>query len=336
MNMTIDNALLEILECPSCRGTLVVQREVLSCESCGNRYPVCDGIPDLRITRSGTEQDDFNKAQAEYEAELHDREAPSDYEETIIKVWGTKSRLMAKSWSEVITRSSTGRVLDYGCGTGQISRVFVQRFNPVYAFDISPVSVHKNVKDNGVLGCVANAFYLPFKDDAFDWVCINGVLHHIVDLPSAIQEISRVTKNNIFVSEGIPRSIPGLRRGLMYPGLLRKLLYISYVLVWGLRKTGNYCRSFLHYCLRMITLRHDSGKHKTTSPASKYERPLDAELIIDLFDSVGFTKKNLRYWTNLNYPGDGVLKRLVTSSLVNDKFGTHFDLQLVRETGDER
>lgn len=334
--MAIDNALLEILECPSCRGTLVVQREVLSCESCGNRYPVCDGIPDLRFARCGTEQDDFNKAQAAYEAALHDREAPFDYEETVIKVFGTQARSMAKSWAEVITRSSIGRVLDYGCGTGLESRVFVQRFNPVYAFDISPVSVHKNVKDNGVLGCVANAFFLPFKDDAFDWVCICGVLHHIVDLPSAILEISRVAKKSVFVSEGIPRSRPGLRRGLMYPGLLRKLLYVSYVLQWRLSRIPHHCRRIPHYCRRMITLLHNPGKYETASYGSKYERRLDVAPIIDLFASVGFTKENLRYWTNLDYPGDGVLKRLLTSALVNDKFGTHFDLQLVRETGDKR
>lgn len=333
--MAIDNALLEILECPSCRGTLVVQRDVLSCESCGNRYPVCDGIPDLRFTRSGTEQDDFNKAQAEYEAAVHDRKAPFDYEETAIKVFGTKSTLMAKSWAEVITRSSIGRVLDYGCGTGLESRVFVQRFNPMYAFDISPVSVHKNVKDNGVLGCVANAFFLPFKDDAFDWVCICGVLHHIVDLPSAILEISRVAKKYVFVSEGIPRSRPGLRRGLMYPDLLRKLLYVSYVLQWRLSRIPHHCRRIPHYCRRMITLRHDPGKYETVSHGSKYERPLDAAPIIDLFASVGFTKENLRYWTNLDYPGDGLLKRLVTSALVNNEFGTHFDLQLVRKTSDK-
>ncbi len=47
----IDPALLEIMQCPSCTGTLVEQAEppVLVCTACGLQYPVRDGIPVMLI-----------------------------------------------------------------------------------------------------------------------------------------------------------------------------------------------------------------------------------------------------------------------------------------------
>jgi len=47
----IDPALLEIMQCPSCTGTLVEQVEPpsLVCTGCGLRYPVRDGIPVMLI-----------------------------------------------------------------------------------------------------------------------------------------------------------------------------------------------------------------------------------------------------------------------------------------------
>jgi uncharacterized protein YbaR (Trm112 family) len=47
----IDPALLEIMQCPSCTGTLVERLEppALVCSGCGLAYPVRDGIPVMLI-----------------------------------------------------------------------------------------------------------------------------------------------------------------------------------------------------------------------------------------------------------------------------------------------
>jgi len=47
----IDPALLEIMQCPSCTGTLVERPEpaALVCSDCGLQYPVRDGIPVMLI-----------------------------------------------------------------------------------------------------------------------------------------------------------------------------------------------------------------------------------------------------------------------------------------------
>ena len=45
--MALDERLLEILVCPSCRGGVEhkERRQVLVCRECGTTYPVRDGIP---------------------------------------------------------------------------------------------------------------------------------------------------------------------------------------------------------------------------------------------------------------------------------------------------
>ncbi|HZJ48200.1 MAG TPA: Trm112 family protein [Acidimicrobiia bacterium] len=47
----IDPALLEIMQCPSCTGTLVERSDppALVCSQCGLQYPVRDGIPVMLI-----------------------------------------------------------------------------------------------------------------------------------------------------------------------------------------------------------------------------------------------------------------------------------------------
>ena len=50
--MNIDPQLLAIIVCPACRGDLaaaVSGAEELVCASCGNAYPVRDGIPVLLV-----------------------------------------------------------------------------------------------------------------------------------------------------------------------------------------------------------------------------------------------------------------------------------------------
>ena len=286
--MNIDADLFEVLQCPSCRGDLAGRKKSLECVECGQQFPVSDGIPDFTFFRSGDEQEKFNRVQASYEAVLHGEEAQCNYEETVIKVFGTKTRLIAENWANANNKSSNVRVLDYGCGTGQLSRVLARRFKPLYTFDISSISVRTNVSNNRVLGCVANAFFLPFKDNSFDVVCINRVLHHIVDLKTAIGEISRIAKCMVYVSEGIPRPRPGFGRVSAYPGLSRKFLYTLYVIYYMARIFGGVCF--------MMTNILSRNKREQVAHGSRYERALDVSTVETLFD-----QRQLLFPVNDNY-----------------------------------
>lgn len=47
--MNLDPALLDIIVCPGCHGTLAAEGEELVCSGCGNAYPVRDDIPVLLL-----------------------------------------------------------------------------------------------------------------------------------------------------------------------------------------------------------------------------------------------------------------------------------------------
>ena len=91
------------------------------------------------------------------------------------------------------------RCLDAGCGPGfaayglsEISRT------RVYAFDISEgcLSVARSRVSAGsnISFSRASNESIPFKDDSFDFLNCNGVVHHLLNTQGAIHELFRVLK----------------------------------------------------------------------------------------------------------------------------------------------
>lgn len=199
---------------------------------------------------------------------------------------------------------------------------------PLFAFDISEQSLRKCMRENGVLGVLANSLYLPFKKNAFKIVCINGVLHHIVDLERAVRELARVTEETIYISEGIPRGRPSFAKITIYPGLKRKTAYFCYlVLYWfyicvGIGKRLGKKLTTILFCL---------SQNHTSLHGSKYERPLNVSEVESLMIKNGFKRNRLLYYTNIDIPGDGAFKNLLTKILVNEIVGTHFDLRMDKD-----
>ncbi len=97
---------------------------------------------------------------------------------------------------EINDRSKKIRILDIGCGSGEISRFFNDL--DYIGIDVNPDYIEfarKIYKKNFE---VMNAQKLRFKKRYFDYVVIIGVLHHIDDKNCSLilNEIRRVVKNN--------------------------------------------------------------------------------------------------------------------------------------------
>ena len=89
------------------------------------------------------------------------------------------------------------KVLDYGSGNGRDARELIKRGAIVDVCDIAEVNL-KYVKENTI--GLNQAFLLersnkiPVADETYDFINLNGVLHHIEDGKSVLKELNRILK----------------------------------------------------------------------------------------------------------------------------------------------
>ena len=95
----------------------------------------------------------------------------------------------------------SARCLDAGCGGGRGSVLMAEcGAREVVAVDLSEKNVaclRQRARARGLstITCLRNSLMdLPFRDDAFDVVWCNGVLHHTADPDRGLREITRVLK----------------------------------------------------------------------------------------------------------------------------------------------
>src|SRR5919109_1417462 len=152
-----------------------------------------------------------------------------DYE---AKKWGA-ARLRPRPWfmnglklRYLLSDLSSvhGRVLDVGCGAGQVAKA-VKGARPdmqVFACDVSRSALEAaSASPDGVDFRLATAERLPFPDGEFDFVWIFDVLEHVEDPESVLREVARVLKPDagfhiVLPLEGQPRTLyrlvgPGTR-----------------------------------------------------------------------------------------------------------------------------
>jgi malonyl-CoA O-methyltransferase len=99
---------------------------------------------------------------------------------------------------------SPSQVLDLGAGPGVFSHHLKKRFpkSTVTAFDLSEAMLKKVKRRwrSPIGKVVGNMNVLPFKDDAFELIFANQVIHWLDDSQALFKEISRVLKpKGVFV-----------------------------------------------------------------------------------------------------------------------------------------
>src|SRR5215212_9347653 len=91
------------------------------------------------------------------------------------------------------------RLLEVGCGMGTDLLQFARGGALCTGIDLTPRSVEISSLHFGLYGMRADFVlgdgeHLPFRDESFDVVYSNGVLHHTPDTAGAIREVHRVLR----------------------------------------------------------------------------------------------------------------------------------------------
>lgn len=129
---------------------------------------------------------------------------PSDVPEKPFYDFLIKIKSVAQNFSPL-------RILDIGCGEGRHIILSKEIFpdSKVFGFDIikEPILTAKKriIERKNSFLCIADAFFIPFKNSSFDIVIDFGVFHHIrkKDVKKYKSEVLRVLKPGGFFLIGV-------------------------------------------------------------------------------------------------------------------------------------
>lgn len=240
-----------------------------------------------------------------YERNLSDAGA-EDYEKGVREYVIEHKCFVSSKWG----RKFSGLFLDYGCGTGLVTRHIISAGRGVVGTDISKNMCSVTKRLWGVSVIVADGLNLPFRNRVFSVVCVSGVLHHLPqELETAFTEMTRCTDKAICIIEPstTPPAIP-----------LRLIRFFDKVYVWLLRKS---------------VYKLASGKYTY----SKYERPLNPGKLKKMCEKHGFKILELRFFNHIPRRftwllSERILKHLV-NSMISPLRGT--DVEIVAMKNDD-
>jgi ubiquinone/menaquinone biosynthesis C-methylase UbiE len=189
---------LELLACPSCAGSL---RNDLSCGYCGIRYQAPDGVPNLRLP---------GDRRTEVVRHFYERAPFPGYPPGDSLSW-LRARAERSEFARLIDRAIPGdaRIVEIGCGTGQMSLYLARAHRIVIGADLTHESLMLGVEaargfELGQVQFVETDLHHPgLRAGAFDVVYSSGVLHHTPDPSAAFASIVRLARPGGMIVLGV-------------------------------------------------------------------------------------------------------------------------------------
>src|SRR3989344_5728176 len=168
----------KILQCTICGCFLNEDRRGYTCLK-KHRFLFINEIPDF------ISKEDKKKLEKEFKAQ---KNAVWEYENIETEA-GTMSW---KNWKKKLIVDKKGVVLDNGCGPGKLSLI-IPEGNTIIGSDVS-LDMLKEAKKRINFVVRAMSEKLPFKDNTFDVVYTDSMLHHLKSPEEGVKEVFRVLK----------------------------------------------------------------------------------------------------------------------------------------------
>ena len=188
----------ELLACPACEGALA---EDASCGGCGAHYEAPDGIPNLRL-ETGPRTDRVRRF---YEDAPFPGYPPRDS-----LAW-LRARAERSEFARLLDQAIPGdaRIVEIGCGTGQMSLYLARANRMVIGADLTRASLLLGASAARRFGLdrvhfVETDLCRPgLRAGSFDVVYASGVLHHTADPRASFARIARLARPGGMIVVGL-------------------------------------------------------------------------------------------------------------------------------------
>jgi 2-polyprenyl-3-methyl-5-hydroxy-6-metoxy-1,4-benzoquinol methylase len=192
---------VELLACPTCKGPLEsAAREQLRCGACDAAYPVKGDIADLRQDADAR----TNAVRSFYSESPFPNYPPED------TLSGLRGRAARREFARLLDQAIPGdaRVLEVGCGTGQMSLFLATADRVVIGADLTRASLELGAEaarryDLDHVRFVETDLRTPgLAEGAFDVVYSWGVLHHTGSMWEGLENAARLVapRGSLFVA----------------------------------------------------------------------------------------------------------------------------------------
>jgi SAM-dependent methyltransferase len=226
-----------ILMDPATGGAIQVNASEFVSVSGGRRIEIVDGIPNFFVPADWDRESSFPDVTEIVKGFYEDTPFPNydgfDSRESLsVKA---KRGVFAALLDAQLPKGAV--VLEAGCGTGQLSNFLGMSWErKVFAGDLclNSLRLAKGFADRYAINNVAflqmNLFRPPFRDDTFDVVISNGVLHHTGDCEGAFRSILTKVRRGGLILIGLYNSyarLPTLWKAWAFRTLGPKLYFLD-------------------------------------------------------------------------------------------------------------
>jgi len=192
---------LELLACPLCRGTLTAD---WSCRGCKKHYEALDDIPNLRLQ---------SDARVETVRRFYEDAPFPGYPPRDTLTW-LHARAERSEFARLLDQAIplSARIIDVGCGTGQLALYLARGDRLVVGADIARRSLQQGAAAATRLHIskvkfVETDLHCPgLREASFDVVYSSGVLHHTPDPRASFARIAQLARPGGIIVLGLYNS----------------------------------------------------------------------------------------------------------------------------------